>query len=158
MRVQNAKKIHFDSGPNMTPLVDVVMVILIFLMLAGTFTGAEQLIVSTMPIVAKGAAQEESFGVPLPPLQVFVDSYGSGYTAYPAGLPRVDNRAALRGELVQARQQLNQSALSSSGAMIDSTTQIVINPDQTVKWQFLIDVYQAALEAGFTKVGFATAR
>ena len=37
MRIQGARKVHYDSGPNMTPLVDVVMVILIFLMLAGSF-------------------------------------------------------------------------------------------------------------------------
>ena len=35
---------RFDSGPNMTPLVDVVMVILIFLMLVGTFTAGEWVI------------------------------------------------------------------------------------------------------------------
>ena len=28
MRVQSANKVHYDSGPNMTPLVDIVMVIL----------------------------------------------------------------------------------------------------------------------------------
>ena len=33
MKIQGAKKVHYDAGPNMTPLVDVVMVILIFLML-----------------------------------------------------------------------------------------------------------------------------
>ena len=37
MKLQGAKQVHYDSGPNMTPLVDVVMVILIFLMLAGSF-------------------------------------------------------------------------------------------------------------------------
>jgi len=31
----------FESGPNMTPLVDVVMCILIFLMMVGTFATGE---------------------------------------------------------------------------------------------------------------------
>ena len=40
----------------MTPLVDVVMVILIFLMLAGSFAGAEHYLVSNVPFTDKGAA------------------------------------------------------------------------------------------------------
>jgi biopolymer transport protein ExbD len=32
MKLNSSKKGHYESGPNMTPLVDVVMVILIFLM------------------------------------------------------------------------------------------------------------------------------
>ena len=43
-----------NSGPNMTPLVDVVMVILIFLMLAGSFGATEHYIVSSMPVGPKG--------------------------------------------------------------------------------------------------------
>ena len=31
MKVSGAKQVHYDSGPNMTPLVDVVMVILMIL-------------------------------------------------------------------------------------------------------------------------------
>ncbi len=159
MKIQAAKKCHYDSGPNMTPLVDIVMVILIFLMLAGTFTGAEQYIVSQSPIVKKGAVADYTTTVmPDPPFQIFVNSYGSGYTAYPAGLQKVSDGNALRSELETVRNTLKRGQLNSAGKMIDSTTQIVISPDATVKWQFLIDVYQAALGAGFTKVGFATAR
>ena len=54
MRIQGAKKVHYDSGPNMTPLVDVVMVILIFLMLCGSFGGIEHFLASSIPIKEKG--------------------------------------------------------------------------------------------------------
>ena len=37
MKLGTSQKIHYDSGPNMTPLVDVVMVILIFMMLVSQF-------------------------------------------------------------------------------------------------------------------------
>ena len=55
MKIKGAKKVHYDSGPNMTPLVDVVMVILIFLMLAGSFAGAEHYLVSNVPFSKQGA-------------------------------------------------------------------------------------------------------
>ena len=54
MKIKGAKAVHYDSGPNMTPLVDVVMVILIFLMLTGSFGAAAHFLPSSMPITADG--------------------------------------------------------------------------------------------------------
>jgi biopolymer transport protein ExbD len=62
MKLKGAKAVHYDSGPNMTPLVDVVMVILIFLMLAGSFGGATHYLMSKASIKTKGAG-----GAKLPP-------------------------------------------------------------------------------------------
>src|SRR5690348_4168645 len=59
MKVQGAKKVHYDSGPNMTPLVDVVMVILIFLMLCGSFGGIEHYLASNLPVVKSGGAKSD---------------------------------------------------------------------------------------------------
>ena len=182
MRVQGAKKSHYDAGPNMTPLVDVVMVILIFLMLAGTFSGAEWYIQSHALIVKQGFQTQEEMPNPPPPdppIQLIVKSYGSTYNVTPGGLPTIrgsdlENQAVaseqsqawvktqmrerLIADLIRMRQQLGKSHASpnDSSKMIDTDTQVVIGPDSAVKWTFLIDVYQAAIEAGFTKIGFAT--
>ena len=51
MKMKSAQKIHYDAGPNMTPLVDIVMVILIFLMLTGTFTAGMHYLQSNIPQV-----------------------------------------------------------------------------------------------------------
>ena len=56
---KSAQKVHYDSGPNMTPLVDIVMVILIFLMLTGSFAVAEHWLQSNMPLVKKGPDNAE---------------------------------------------------------------------------------------------------
>src|SRR5687768_3913994 len=58
MKIKGAKQVHYDSGPNMTPLVDVVMVILIFLMLAGKFGANEWFLTSNLPIKKSGGAGE----------------------------------------------------------------------------------------------------
>ena len=65
MRLKGAKQVHYDSGPNMTPLVDVVMVILIFLMLAGSFGGETTFLVSKQGIKKSGGT-----GRPLKPGEV----------------------------------------------------------------------------------------
>src|SRR5213596_1437115 len=76
MRIQGARKVHYDSGPNLTPLVDVVMVILIFLMLAGSFAGAEHYLVGNVPYTPKGAGGEPPPPVFVPdtPVEIRVDS------------------------------------------------------------------------------------
>src|SRR5215208_4178825 len=56
MRLKGAKQVHYDSGPNMTPLVDVVMVILIFLMLAGSFGSTEHYMIGSADVRAAGPA------------------------------------------------------------------------------------------------------
>ena len=44
--------------------------------------------------------------------------------------------------------------LETAGTKRDKV-QIVISPGRNVKYKFLVEVYQAALQADFQKVGFA---
>src|SRR5271154_4310867 len=62
MKISGAKKVRYDSGPNMTPLVDVVMVILIFLMLTGSFGTAEHYLESKAAFQGAGTSR-----APIPP-------------------------------------------------------------------------------------------
>ena len=154
MRLKGAKKVHYDSGPNMTPLVDVVMVILIFLMLAGSFVGAEHFLVSNLPFSEKGAgaAAPPAGFIPDEPLDIRVDprATGDGFVAS-AGQIRVDNNQdALTQQLVRMRKQLNAAGKPTN------TIQVKINPGKNVKYKHLIAVYEAALRAEFEKVAFAT--
>ncbi|MGB7158242.1 MAG: biopolymer transporter ExbD [Tepidisphaeraceae bacterium] len=154
MRIRGAKKVHYDSGPNMTPLVDVVMVILIFLMLAGSFVGAEHFLVSNLPFSEKGAgaAAAPAGFIPDEPLDIRVDprATGDGFVAT-AGQIRVDNNAdALTQQLTRMRKQLNAAGKPTN------TIQVKINPGKNVKYKHLIAVYEAALRADFEKVAFAT--
>src|SRR3954454_6343199 len=77
MKLKGAKAVHYDSGPNMTPLVDVVMVILIFLMLTGSFGAASHFLPSTMPIKEKGKGQIDPKKIPKvpdPQMEIFISS------------------------------------------------------------------------------------
>jgi len=153
MKIKGAKQVHYDSGPNMTPLVDVVMVILIFLMLAGSFAGAEHYLVSNVPYTPKGAGGEPpppGF-VPDEPLEIRVDSpVPSGFVAR-AGQITVDDSGKLKVLLEKMRDQLEKA-----GTKRDKV-QVVISPGRNVKYKFLVEVYQAALQANFEKVGFSPA-
>jgi len=154
MKIKGAKKVHYDSGPNMTPLVDVVMVILIFLMLAGSFGGAARFLVSKQGIKASGG-----HGRPLKPGEVpdvnqdiHVDNShdGVGFVALGTGILPTGDADKLK-LLLEARR----AQLIAAGTKAE-TLQVVLYPGRRVKYRYLIAIYQAALQAKFEKIAFAT--
>jgi len=154
MKLATGKKVHYDSGPNMTPLVDVVMVILIFLMLAGSFISTERMLASNLPITDRGGGGEPpppGF-VPDEPLMIMVDSPSPDRFIARVGTVSRSEGEALTALLIQQRDAL---AATGKGA---NEIQVVISPSKSVKWKFLIEVYEAAMRAKFVKIAFAPSR
>ena len=153
MKVQGAKKVHYDSGPNMTPLVDVVMVILIFLMLAGSFGGIEHYLASNLPVKSSGGGktdQKKAFDDIQLDVRVDAPSNSNSWTAR-FGDVTTNSPEKLKDALNAKFRQYE-----SQGTGKDKL-QVIINPNRFVKWKSLITVYQAAMESGFTKIAFSTA-
>lgn len=154
MKIKGAKKVHYDSGPNMTPLVDVVMVILIFLMLAGSFVGAEHYLSSNLPITERGGGGEPpppGF-VPDEPLEIYVSSPSPDRYVARVGTTSTSDRAQLTQLLETQRNALGRAGKSPE------QIQIIISPTKGVKFRFLIEVYEAAMGANFSKIAFAPSR
>ena len=151
MRLKGAKQVHYDSGPNMTPLVDVVMVILIFLMLAGSFGGVEHYLVSSTPQTKTGVGSVKGLVPDDVQYTINVDSPAPDRFVARAGDLATSDPAVLAAALTKKRQQFN-----AAGTKTDKVL-VVISPGRMVKYKFLVDVYQAALTAEFTKVSFADA-
>lgn len=167
MKIPSARHVHYSHGPNMTPLVDIVMVILIFLMLTGSFGGAEHYLVSKAAFQGGGASR-----TPIPPnyipptnLVIRVD-LDPDSVAEAAVLPPDQQAEALRWQAVLAR-NLFKSYSGLRGELLrlaadpqfadKSNVQVVIDPGFRVLDRHLIDVYQAALSAGFEKIAFRKA-
>jgi biopolymer transport protein ExbD len=155
MKLQGARKVHYDVGPNMIPLVDIVLVILIFLMLVGTFSAAEHYLVSDVPIQAKGTGAKPPPGVPIPTkFSITVQQQGPFYIARAGNFASVRSTdpakayTELKGELTSQFQ-----AFKDAGVKTDDV-QVIIYPTATVTLENLVPVLEAAQEAGFSKVGF----
>ena len=156
MKIRGARQVHYDSGPNMTPLVDVVMVILIFLMLTGQFVVQEHYLVSNLPLRKSAAGN-----IAPPP---------GGFPEYELLEIRMDQNATRDGFIARVGQFQTSDAnvlaaslkkLSEQYTKADPSlekVQVVISPGKTVKYDQIVEVYQAALDAQFKKIGFATAR
>src|SRR5438477_1413055 len=161
MKMRAAQKVHYDAGPNMTPLVDVVMVILIFLMLTGTFAVGEHFLQSNLPLTRKGSGLSAPSNVPPDePLEIRLVSFSrpgpDGLTvdmwqAHVGGKVVNNNPEQLAAELTKLREQLNGAGTSTD------KIQVQISPGERTKYRHLVEVYEAALDAKFQKVGFTTA-
>ena len=156
MRFQGAKKVHYDSGPNMTPLVDVVMVILIFLMLTGSFGAAAHFLPSSAPIRAagKGEVQGEVPKIDNPPLDIYVMTLDdSTYRV------RVGTDEFINGTLRNGTTTLKQKLQQLRAAHPDPTKmQVVLAPRLSTRYKHIIEVYQICMDAELPKIGFQTAR
>jgi biopolymer transport protein ExbD len=155
MKIRGAKSIHYDSGPNMTPMVDVVLVILIFLMMTGSFGAAEHYLVSDVPLEVKGAGAVTPPNGPVPTqFTIRVSQEGKYYVAKAGNFASVKSKdpieayKALRDDLSQ---QLKNFV--AAGIAVDDI-RVIIDPSATVSLENLITIMDAAQDAGFKKIGF----
>jgi biopolymer transport protein ExbD len=160
MKIKGAKAVHYDSGPNMTPLVDVVMVILIFLMLTGSFGAAAHFMPSSMPIKPTGKGQIDPKKIPKvpdPQLEIFVTSVSDGAGGYVwrarigAGDQYTNPEQLYQALDMKRRQHV------ATGSTPDKM-QVIICPRLSTQFDHIMQVYQAAMKAEWPKIGFQSAR
>jgi biopolymer transport protein ExbD len=129
----------------MTPLVDVVMVILIFMMLCGSFGGIEHYLASSLPIKKEGGGhadvKKSAFDDIQIDIRVDAPANSNAWTARFGDV--VTGSPDTLGQALQAK--FNTYKAQGEGA---EKLQVIINPNRFIKWKSLISVYQAALQAG----------
>ncbi|MDB5329336.1 MAG: Biopolymer transport protein ExbD/TolR [Phycisphaerales bacterium] len=134
----------------MTPLVDVVMVILIFLMLAGSFGGATHFLVARTAgnfSVAPASRKAGDFV-----LDIGLRPTNDGGFVATAGKITTSDSDVLSKELA-----VQLAAFHNAGTE-PGQIQVVIHPARNVKYKNVIAVYQAAMRAKYEKIAFATTK
>ena len=152
MKIDIRRRHRFESGPNMTPLVDVVMVILIFLMLVGTFASGEWFLEQKAGMTQTATSTQQpppKDFVPDEPIVIRVTYRSDDQYLAQADKISTGSKVELQQALTGMRQQL-----TGIGKPIDKLV-VVIQPQPNVKHRQYMEVYEAALAAGFTKVSFA---
>ncbi len=156
MKMKGAKAVHYESGPNMTPLVDVVMVILIFLMLAGQFGGAEHFLASNIPLSKGGVGPDNSPASIDEPIEIRVDSPSPDRFTARAGVINATDGPTLTKGLTRLRAVMAEQLKAKGKSASD--IQVKISPGRNVKFEHVIAVFEAANAASFEKIGFTKAR
>ncbi len=141
--------LHF--GPNMTPMVDVVMVILIFFMASAAFLGSEWFLNAALPFDAgRGKnpnVKQDPLSLPPVRLDVVMDLDSGGNTVVSfLELKRVPVDQFI--ERVAAFQKTE-----GSGDL-----EVVIRPTPSVPYREVVRAHSACDQAGLFKVGISVAR
>ncbi|CUB00551.1 ExbD/TolR family protein [Thiomonas bhubaneswarensis] len=126
-----------DPEVNLIPLIDVLLVILIFLMISTTYSKFTQLKIS-LPTADAEKLQNH-------PQEIIVAVSSSGEYAV--------NKQVLPGRTVGA---LTQSLLDAAKGKTD--TMVVISADAQATQQSVVNVMEAARAAGLSRLTFATQR
>ena len=137
-------------GPNMTPMVDIVMVILIFFMAASALLGPEWFLRTALPGTGAAAAPQDPFQLPPARFELHMVRDNAGQTVVtgwgaPATLEETESRLL----------DLGKDAASPGGGGTDVI--VLIDPDAAVPYKDVVRLHDACLRAGINQVGL-TAR
>jgi len=156
MKYRPIKKMSANVGPNMTPMVDVVMCILIFFMLGSSLT-PELFLQSDTAIDKTGLGNEET-DQKLPSVRVNIflrrqgdDTLVSAFDSKLLKMDNIDDRDQSENRQIAAFFEQKKKTLSDD-------VQIIIVPEKRVPYQDVITIYDYCTKAQFKQVAFAPAR
>ncbi|CAN5562167.1 N/A [soil metagenome] len=152
MKMKPVAVAHRESGPNMTPLVDVVMVILIFLMLAGSFGKAEHYLASATPTVTGCPGEQPGNLLRVDePVEIYVSTVNGHFVARGGTIDAADS-ATLCRQLKSLRTRMNDAGTKTSDIRVR------IAPGRDVRFEHVVAVQEAAMQESFEKIGFVSAK
>lgn len=144
----NQHSLHF--GPNMTPMVDIVMVILIFFMASAAFLGGEWYLKAAIPFQAgRGTNTSKPNDPNAPPplkLDIALDSDANGNTV-------VTFLELKQAPLQQFLDRIAQFKSDPKAGEIE----VVIRPTPRANYSDVVRVHAACDESGIYKVGIGVA-
>lgn len=139
-RDRSARAMHESHyGPNMTPMVDVVMVILIFFMASAAILGPEWFIKSSLPVMAAAPASDQP-----PPTRITVEVSVAGYAVR---IDRQPPQPVSEQDLVKV--------LAAARANAKGECIALVAPEPQAPYEQVIIAQEACLRAGLTRSGLA---
>ena len=141
------------TGPNMTPMVDVVMVILIFFMASTVILGPELLLATGLePADEPRAAGDPRFAIERPAFEIEL-SVREGLVVV-TGLGVIDGELSSLGEAARSlARDLGMGDRASGTAASDGGVRMIIAPADTVPYEAVVRVQDLLRDAGFEEIG-----
>ena len=134
MNFQRGRR-HEELEMNLVPLIDVLLVIIIFLVVSATFSRTSELQIN-LPTAEANSPQDK-------PLVVTVEVDATG-------------RYMVNGKAVEAADVASIASALTQAAGNGKEPTIVINADAKTTHQSVINVMEAARQANYTHITFAT--
>ena len=138
---------------NLTSMIDVIFLLLIYFVITAVFTPGEGIITAKLP---HGTGTPEALKPLEQPIRVVVSAAGT--TAYRLEIDGYGAPADFR----QLYEQLLGLQYDPSRDRIDGTHKpsdpIIIEPNAKVRWQHVVNAFNAAVRARYTNIQFAQAQ
>ncbi len=148
---------HGRSAPrlalNMTPMIDVVFLLLIYFMVATDFRLGEEIYRMDLPS-RDGSAQHDPFSLDDEPLRIVVRSTGLAADMYRLHLDGPYPQPATFDDLYEFL-HTHQVGAGFSGAMFEADHPIIVQPTRTTRWEHAMEAFNAAARAGYSNVTFS---
>ncbi len=132
-------------GVNITPLIDMSFTMLIFFVVTTRFEQPEGILASRLP----RDAGVPTVALPISPIVVRLYRAGESGDDYTVSVDRFDNApqdfASLPAFLSGIKEQPG----------FDAETPVVIVADDAIRWDHVVNCWNAAVRAGFERIAFA---
>lgn len=141
---------------NLTSMIDVVFQLLIYFIVTCSFAVGEGILTAKLP-TGPGSADPSNVP-PRQPLKIIVNtagSIGTDYRVYIEGLATRPNNFA---ELAETLVQLQYDPERGLNGAYKPDNPVIIRPDATVRWQHVVNAFNAAVKARYSDVAFAQAQ
>ena len=137
------------SALRITPMIDVVFLLLLYFMLNARFAPDEFVFRVDVPRPERIGAPDDPFALPERPITVTVRSQGAGPGEYSivtdsTVLPATGTFDTLSGALRAAR-----------GATLGEGQRFLVRPDRGTLWEHSLGAFDSIVRSGFTNVRFA---
>lgn len=134
---------------NLTSMIDVIFQLLIYFVVTASFTQDEGVLAAKMP-QREGSSQQD---IPPQELVISIQAAGTDYVLSIEGAPNpmVPHFTALKRRL-EGMQYAPERGFTGT---VKPDDPVKIRPDAKVRWQHVVNAFNAAVAAKYTDVGFA---
>ncbi|MDD4890097.1 MAG: biopolymer transporter ExbD [Phycisphaerae bacterium] len=124
---------------NMTPLIDVLFMLMLFFLLGTRFAASEGALASKMPQLGTGGPAPAQ-----PPININIAESG--------GSPQVmvNSRPTEIKEVYRAMKDIRDASGGTAQA-----SKVFIKPEKNVSWNYVLQVYNSVKRAGFEEVNWS---
>lgn len=132
---------------NLTSMIDVVFLLLIYFIITSNFVMGEGVITSKFP----GPSPRADILEVKTAIRITVSGTGDGLKPYRLDIDKGQIAPANFTELYDVLSKLH----TSNGGAFGEDDQIVIQPQRQVRWQYVVQAFNAAMRAKFKNIAFA---
>jgi biopolymer transport protein ExbD len=152
------KKMSVHVGPNMTPMVDVVMCILIFFMLGSSLAAPELFLKNNTAAVEKGGLGTITGDTKLPDVRMNIKLARQGDETWVSAFNSPLMKMSKVGTTDQSDNEKVFAVLTEKRKSISDEVQVLIVPESHTPYQDVITLYDFCTKLQFKQVAFYPAK